>query len=145
MTTTIYAGKITYYINGKASTAEASDVMNNGSFRYSRTDVNEAGTVTAPDKMYVHLSRPRHHVCLILNGMQSVPNGDEGFWRPHVLMGRRPTIRCQWYHGVPYRDRWSIPLPDRRGTADTSSRTARLRRSTRLRLLLRVGSLHVHR
>jgi hypothetical protein len=45
-TTTIYAGKITYYVKGQATTAEASDVMNNGSFAYSRTDVNEAGTVT---------------------------------------------------------------------------------------------------
>jgi hypothetical protein len=60
MTTTIYAGKITYYIGGEATTAEASDVMNNGSFKYSRTDVNEAGTVTAPDEMYVHPSPPRH-------------------------------------------------------------------------------------
>lgn len=45
--TTIYSGKITYRINGTKYTAEASNIMNNGSFAYSRTDVNEAGTVTA--------------------------------------------------------------------------------------------------
>jgi hypothetical protein len=59
MTTTIYAGKITYDINGTATTAEASDVMKNGSFEYSRTDVNEAGTVTMAG-VYVHPSPPRH-------------------------------------------------------------------------------------
>lgn len=68
MTTTVYAGKVTYTINGTATTAEASDVMNNGSFVYSRTDVNEAGTVTAvvqdylsstSREMYVHTLRPK--------------------------------------------------------------------------------------
>jgi hypothetical protein len=62
MTTTIYAGKVTYTINGTATTAEASDVMNNGSFMYSRTDVNEAGTVTAREEMYVYTLRPKHRV-----------------------------------------------------------------------------------
>lgn len=69
MTTTIYAGKVTYRINGTATTAEASDVMNNGSFVYSRADVNEAGTVTAAyydgfisarQVMYVHSSHLEH-------------------------------------------------------------------------------------
>jgi hypothetical protein len=54
MTTTIYAGKVTYTINNTATTAEASDVMANGSFEYSRTDVNEAGTVTAIIQDYIN-------------------------------------------------------------------------------------------
>ena len=54
MTTTIYAGKVTYTINNTAITAEASDVMANGSFKYSRTDVNEAGTVTAIVQDYIN-------------------------------------------------------------------------------------------
>jgi hypothetical protein len=150
MTTTIYAGKITYYINGTATTAEASDVMKNGSFKYSRTDVNEAGTVTAVGydafsntrrEVYVHPLRPKHRA-LDTDGMQSISNGGEGFRRPYVLMGRRPTIRfCQRHYGVPYRDRWSILLPDRRGTAITSSRAAGLWRPTRPELLLRIGNV----
>ena len=59
LTTTIYSGMITYTVNGTATTAEASDVMSNGSFKYSRTDVNEAGTVTYRSRggdvvVYVH-------------------------------------------------------------------------------------------
>jgi hypothetical protein len=61
ITTTIYAGKITYFFNGTSTTAEASDIMSNGSFAYSRTDVNEAGTVTDVHEMYVYTSRLKHH------------------------------------------------------------------------------------
>jgi hypothetical protein len=88
MTTTIYAGKVTYTINNRVTTAEASDVMSNGSFKYSRTDINEAGTVFAVDydyintqqhEMYVHTSRPAFKtLCLILNDMQSISNRGEG-------------------------------------------------------------------
>jgi hypothetical protein len=90
MTTTIYAGKVTYTISNRVTTAEASDVMSNGSFKYSRTDINEAGTVFVVDYddintqkqemyMYVHTSRPASKtLCLILNDMQSISNRGEG-------------------------------------------------------------------
>lgn len=49
VTSTKYAGKITYTINYKVTTAEASDVMTDDKFVFSRTDINEEGTVTHKD------------------------------------------------------------------------------------------------
>ena len=49
ITTTRYAGKVTYTIDFKVHTAEASDVMTDTRFVFSRSDVNENGTVTHKD------------------------------------------------------------------------------------------------